>query len=64
MTSYEKTAKKYGKLIGYHVIEPNYKLVKEKIEKGYNFIAFSLDTIFLGSQARNQMNDLKKLEWI
>ena len=62
LTSYEKTAKKYGKLIGYHVIEPNYKLVKEKIEKGYNFIAFSLDTIFLGSQARNQMNDLKKLE--
>lgn len=62
LTTYEKTAKKYGKLIGYHVIEPNYKLVKEKIEKGYNFIAFSLDTIFLGSQARNQMNDLKKLE--
>ena len=48
LISYERTVKKYNKLRGYHVIDPNYKLVKEKIEKGYNFIAFSLDTIFLG----------------
>lgn len=57
---YEDIAKKYNKLIGFHVIQPDYQLVLDKINKGYNFIAFSLDTLFLGSIARNQMNELKK----
>jgi len=56
---YEDTARKYDKLIGFHVIQPDYKLVLDKINKGYNFIAFSLDTLFLGSIARNQMKRLK-----
>lgn len=56
---YEDIAKEYNKLIGFHVIQPDYQLVLDKIEKGYNFIAFSLDTLFLGSIARNQMNELK-----
>lgn len=56
---YENIAKKYDKLIGFHVIQPDYKLVLDKIEKGYNFIAFSLDTLFLGSIARQQMGYLK-----
>jgi len=56
---YEDIAKKYDKLIGFHVIQPDYKLVLDKINKGYNFIAFSLDTLFMGSIARNQMKQLK-----
>ena len=56
---YEITAKKYDKLMGYHVIEPDYKLVDEKIKSGYNFIAFSLDTYFLGSVIRNQLEKIK-----
>jgi 2-dehydro-3-deoxyglucarate aldolase len=56
---YEEIAKKYDKLIGFHVIQPDYKLVLEKSKKGYNFIAFSLDTLFLGSLARHQMDELK-----
>ena len=58
---YEDIAKKYNKFIGFHVIQPDYQLVLDKIDKGYNFIAFSLDTLFLGSIARNQMNELKKI---
>tara|TARA_B110000879_G_scaffold211989_1_gene306439 strand:- start:1013 stop:1747 length:735 start_codon:yes stop_codon:yes gene_type:complete len=58
---YEITAKKYNKLIGYHVIEPDYKLVEEKIKSGYNFIAFSLDTYFLGSIIRNQIKKIKEI---
>jgi 2-dehydro-3-deoxyglucarate aldolase len=58
---YEITAKKYKKLIGYHVIEPDYKLVEEKIKSGYNFIAFSLDTYFLGSIIRSQLKQIKKI---
>jgi len=60
LEKYENIAKKYGKLIGFHVIEPDYKLVLDKINKGYNFIAFSLDTIFLGSICRDQMKLLKE----
>jgi 2-dehydro-3-deoxyglucarate aldolase len=56
---YENIVKKYDKLIGFHVIQPDYHLVLDKINQGYNFIAFSLDTLFLGQHARNQMLQLK-----
>ena len=52
---YEEIAKKYDKYIGYHVIQPDYKLVLDKIKSGYNFIAFSLDTLFLGTLIKTQM---------
>jgi len=56
---YEATVKKYDKWVGFHVIQPDYQLVNEKIAKGYNFIAFSLDVLFLGTLVRNQMTELK-----
>lgn len=58
---YEETAKKYDKLMGFHVIQPDHTLVNEKIGKGFNFIAFSLDVLFLGTLARNQVKLLKIL---
>ena len=57
---YELTAKRYNKLIGFHVIQPDFNLVLNKIEKGYNFIAFSLDSLFLGTIARDQMKKLNR----
>lgn len=59
LKTYEETVRKYNKWVGFHVIQPDYKLVIEKIEKGYNFIAFSLDVLFLGTMARNEMSKLK-----
>jgi len=59
LLQYEKIVKNYNKLIGYHVIEPDIDLVKEKIKTGYNFIAFSLDTLFLGSKASSEMKKLR-----
>lgn len=58
LIEYEKIAKKYNKLIGFHVIQPDYQLVLEKIEQGYNFIAFSLDTIFLGQKIKEEMDKI------
>ena len=55
---YENTVKKYNKLIGFHVIQPDHRLVLEKIDKGYNFIAFSLDVLFLGSKAKSELISL------
>lgn len=60
LSKYETTAKLYDKLIGFHVIQPDYKLVIDKINLGYNFIAFSLDTLFLGTACRNQMKFLQE----
>lgn len=60
LSRYETVARKYKKLIGYHIIEPDHQLVVEKINKGYNFVAFSLDTLFLGALAHNEMAQLKK----
>ncbi|MBC8052954.1 MAG: 2,4-dihydroxyhept-2-ene-1,7-dioic acid aldolase [Sphingobacteriaceae bacterium] len=57
---YETIAKKYNKQIGFHVIQPDYKLVAEKIDAGYNFIAFSLDSLFLGTIARQQIEHIRK----
>jgi 2-keto-3-deoxy-L-rhamnonate aldolase RhmA len=56
---YEETVKKYDKLIGFHVVPPDYNLVIEKQNKGYNFIAFSFDAYFLGHKIREQLKPLK-----
>ena len=58
--SYEDISSKYDKLRGFHVVPPDYSLVEEKIKKGYNFIAFGFDAIFLGTMIRNQLK-LKKI---
>lgn len=41
--------------MGYHVIDPNIELVKEKNGVGYNFIAFSTDFFFLGRKASDEL---------
>ena len=58
INKYEKITSKYKLKKGYHVIEPNIAEVKNKIKKGYDFIAFSWDTYFLGKICRDQLNQL------
>jgi len=52
---------KSGKPLGFHVIQSDYHKIKEKIDKGYTFLAFSLDFFFLGDKAREQMGLLKSV---
>lgn len=59
LEKYETIANNYSKLMGFHVIEPDYNQVLNKINKGYNFIGFSLDTLFLGTIARSQVKKIK-----
>jgi len=56
---YESIALNYDKLVGYHSVPVDYKLVLEKKSKGYNFIAFSFDAYFLGESIRNQLQQIK-----
>lgn len=46
--------------MGYHVIEPDINLVKEKMAFGYNFIAFSTDFLFMGRKAFGEMEQYRK----
>jgi hypothetical protein len=46
--------------MGFHVVQPDYNLVLEKISLGYNFIAFGFDAMFLGTMIRNQLKMIKR----
>jgi 2-dehydro-3-deoxyglucarate aldolase len=56
----EKICKKMNVSLGMHVISPDYKEVKKYAEKGYTFLAISLDTLFLGTICREQLKKAKK----
>jgi 2-dehydro-3-deoxyglucarate aldolase len=46
--------------LGFHVIPPEHKSLMEKIDKGYTFVAFSLDFMFLGSKCRDEISLLRR----
>lgn len=50
---------KYSKPAGIHVIPP-YSENLLNLDKRYKFIAFSLDTLFLGAKIGEELNDYKK----
>lgn len=50
---------KMKKPLGFHVIDSDHRKTLEKIQKGYKFLAFSLDFFFIGDKARHEMNLLK-----
>jgi 2-dehydro-3-deoxyglucarate aldolase len=56
----EQTCKEKKVALGMHVIQPDYRLVMEKVAKGYSFIGFSLDILFLGNSCREQMTRLRE----
>ena len=55
----EKTTLHSNKSLGFHVIESDHSHSVKKINKGYTFLAFSIDFFFLGDLARMQMELLK-----
>ena len=55
----DEVAKRLDKPLGFHVIYSGYEKTLEKINKGYSFLAFSLDFFFLGDKARTEMKKLK-----
>jgi len=60
LKSVEETCKKKRVALGMHIMQPDYKLVWGQISKGYTFLAFSLDILFLGNTCREQMTKLKR----
>lgn len=56
----ERTCAEKKISLGFHVIQPDYKVALERTASGYNFIAFSLDILFLGNSCREQMTKLRE----
>lgn len=48
----KKVSEEMDAVSGFHVIPPELDALKEKIQEGYNFLAFSLDILFLGNGCR------------
>jgi 2-keto-3-deoxy-L-rhamnonate aldolase RhmA len=57
---YTKIASTFDKLMGFHVIEPDNTTFMKRVNEGYNFLAFSLDTLFLGTLCNQEMNKIRK----
>ena len=55
-----EAAKKAGKAIGIHEVRPEAGAAVALLEEGFNFIACSIDTIFLGNSARTVARELKQ----
>lgn len=56
---YEAISRKMNKPLGYHVVPADHSLVRQRIEKGYSFVAFSTDFLFLGEKCRNELAGLR-----
>jgi 2-dehydro-3-deoxyglucarate aldolase len=55
-----KTCAEKKKTMGFHVIAPDHEKLTEKINEGYRFLAFSLDFLYLGEKARQEMSLVRK----
>lgn len=57
----EHIAKANNFPLGFHVIESDFNICIDKLDSGYNLIAFSIDFLFLGDKVRNEMKNLKNI---
>lgn len=54
-----KIAKRMKKTAGFHVVSPDPALFKSKFHEGYRFLAFGLDTLFLGENVKKLMKEIR-----
>ncbi|OGW77915.1 MAG: 2,4-dihydroxyhept-2-ene-1,7-dioic acid aldolase [Omnitrophica bacterium RIFCSPHIGHO2_02_FULL_46_20] len=53
-------SKDANKVRGIHVIQPDHVDVDRRIKEGYNFIAFSLDALFLGGAVIEKLSKIRR----
>lgn len=58
LESFKMACRRHQMPMGFHVIQPDHNKLKEKIEEGYTFLAFSIDFFFLGNKAREEMRKI------
>ena len=61
LLKFEKACYKKKLSMGYHVVNPSSEELNVKISKGYKFLAFSTDFLFLSVKANGEMSKLKSI---
>jgi len=61
MEKIKTKAEEYGMCGGIHVVEPNPKELQQRIDEGYRFIAYSLDTRMLDFISRDALSTIKNI---
>ncbi len=56
---YEEVSVKLHKPLGYHVVPSDYTQVSARIDKGYSFVAFSTDFLFLGETCNQSLKKIR-----
>lgn len=56
----EKKCLKSNVKLGSHIIPSDAAEVYDRLKKGYSFLAFSIDFLFLGDKARSEMEKVRK----
>ena len=57
----KNSGNKNKSVVGTHIVEPDYQLLKRAITEGYNFIAFSVDIRILDNSIREAISSFKTL---
>lgn len=57
---YGSVCNRLNKSMGIHVIPPESKELLNKVNEGYKFLGFSLDTLFLGQSCRKEMDKIRE----
>lgn len=57
---YESVCKKLKKPMGFHVVQPDVKKVREYQKRGYRFLAVGLDTLYLGLKCQETMSSIRR----
>jgi len=58
---YVDCCKKLHKPAGFHVVNPDFKEVQEKVKGGFSFIAFGLDTLFMAEKCKAELSDIRRI---
>ena len=56
----KEVSKSFKIPMGFHVVQPDVAAALRKIEEGYKFLAFSLDSMFLGRLCRDSLKQIRK----
>jgi len=55
---YENVCRKLKKPMGIHVVQPDATKAKQYIKKGYTFLAFGVDILYLGQKCRDELGQI------
>ena len=50
----------YDALRGFHVVPPDAQKFKQKVDEGYNFLAYSLDSLILANSCQNMLHQVRE----